>query len=167
MTFCLSNIRHGRHSLIHMKILLLFLIPGALFIFAGCSEKGPHLNDTLDYVAELTPNSAPVAAQTNASGVAALEYTKSTGSLSFNLSLKAIEPVRVVIAYGDPHTWDTGPEIVDLTSQVSAGGGTGAIILTSQLERGKLLNNYCYFRVDTNDYPYGELRGQIQLVKEN
>ncbi len=156
-----------RNSLIHVKTLLLFLIPGALAIFAGCREKGPHLDDKLHYVAELTANSTPVAARTDASGVAALEYTKSTGSLSFNLSLRAIEPVRVVIAYGDPHTWDTGPEIVDLTSQVGVAGGTGTITLTSPLERGKLLNNYCYFRVDTKDYPYGELRGQIQLAKEN
>ncbi len=143
------------------------MIPGVLFVFSGCSEKGPHLTDTLTYAAELLPNSVPVAARTNASGVATLEYTKSTGRLSFNLSLRAIEPVRVVIAYGDPHTWDTGPEIVDLTSQVSATGGTGTITLASHLEHGKLLNNYCYFRIDTEEYPYGELRGQIQLVKEN
>ncbi len=153
------------------QILLSFLIPGVLFVFSGCSEKGPHLTDTLIYAAELTPNSVPVAAQTNASGVATLEYKKSAdrrsgGQLSFNLSLRGIEPVRVVIAYGDPHSWDTGPEIVDLTSQVSATGGTGTITLTSH-EHGKLLNNYCYFRIDTEEYPYGELRGQIQLVKEN
>ena len=148
------------------------MIPLTLIVFSGCREKGPHLTDTLTYRAELTPNGAPVAARTNASGVAALEYTRSAdqgsgGRLSFNLSLKGIDPVRVVIAYGDPHPWDIGPEIVDLTSQVSAAGGTGTITLAGPLEHGKLINNYCYFRIDTEEYPYGELRGQIQLAKDN
>ena len=148
------------------RILWSLLITGTVLLFWECREKGPHLKDTILYVADLEPNEVPVRAQTKASGRAALEYTRSTHQLSFNLSLRAIEPLKVVIAYGDPHSWDTGPEIVDLTSQISGTGGTGTIVLTDD-EHGKLLMNSCYFRIDTQEYPHGELRGQILLAKEN
>ncbi len=149
------------------RTLLFFFMIASLFVVHGCKEKGPHLVDKLSYTATLSANTVPVVANSEASGVAALEYSKSSGQLSYNLSLRGIKPTRIVIAFGDPNPWDAGPEIADITSQMTETGGSGSIVLDDYMEKGRLLSNYCYIRVDSEDYPYGELRGQIQLERED
>ncbi|GAA4432747.1 hypothetical protein GCM10023091_05330 [Ravibacter arvi] len=138
----------------------------AFLMFSGCKEEGPHLKDTLSYRANFSVNTVPITAQSEGSGTAALEYSKETGLLKYNLSLRDVKPTKVVIAFGDPNPWDIGPEIADISSEITENGGSGSLSLDPYLQREKLLSNYCYIRIDSEKFPYGELRGQIELVEE-
>jgi hypothetical protein len=106
---------------------------------------------------------------TNASGLASFDFTQSSGSLQFDVSVTGIPSATMAHIHRGP-AGVNGPVVFDL---LATGGGKldplnalrGAVSLTAT-QAISLLNSGYYVNVHTVANPSGEVRGQIETPQQ-
>jgi hypothetical protein len=146
-----------------MKSLSLLLI-GMLLVggVSSCKEDGPHTDPIVRFVSTINTSNTQPRAVSSAQGSAVMEYNKDTRTLSYNITYQGLRPTSAAIHSAQPY-WENGPIEFNL-SNVGTSPITGSVVLNPRQETLLMLNSM-YINIVTQENPYGEIRGQVELEK--
>ena len=124
----------------------------------SCEIEGPDQEDIVRFEATINNANTIPRAISSAQGTANLEYKKSSKTLSYNITYQGLTPTVAHIHAAQP-AWENGPVIFPL-SNVTTSPITGSVTLNQEQEDLLRLGNM-YINIHTEQYPTGEIRGQI------
>ncbi|GAB3182588.1 CHRD domain-containing protein [Telluribacter humicola] len=142
---------------------LLFVAVLMMGVMASCKDEGPHNDPIIRFTSTLNSQNTQPRATSSAQGSAVLEYNKETRTLTYNITYQGLTPTAVVIHSAMP-AWENGPAQFILTN-VGTSPITGSVTLNSEQENLLVWGNM-YINIRTEQNPFGEIRGQIMLDRE-
>ncbi|GAB3278601.1 hypothetical protein GCM10027347_53090 [Larkinella harenae] len=139
-----------------------FLATALAVSSCGPIKDAPDKKDTVEFEAALAGNWALPGTPSSATGTMTGTYNKPTKELSYTVNYTGITPTaaRIHLAPGGPGT--NGPGIITLTSTTSPASGKSTL---TQDQENALMEGRLYVLLTSQQYPAGEIRGNIQRVQ--
>jgi hypothetical protein len=136
-------------------------IAAALGLLSACSMQPGNQRATL-YVSMTGIQEVPGPGDPDGNGTVELRVVPSSGSVCWNLYVRAIGPVTATHIHRGA-AGSAGPPVVTMTTPDAAGHSRGCAQVDQQVARTMVLAAQdFYVNVHTADHPQGAIRGQLR-----
>lgn len=142
-------------------------LAAALSVLATAATEAPAqvLEDSATYIALLNAGQVvadPVPAS-NATGMAVLTYTASTGNLCFALTFSGLAGTQLAAPMGAHLHGPAGPGVANMVhvAELASGSPLNDCVTLTKEQAKALKAGDLYFQIHTDAYPTGEIRGQV------
>jgi hypothetical protein len=128
----------------------------------GTGTGGTGTNNTSTYSMTLTGAQEVPANATTATGSVTVTLNRTTGAVAVNGTFSGLTtPATAAHIHGPAAIGATGPVLVPLTVPLSTSGAVTGTGTMTQIQMNDMIGGMTYVNIHSDEFPDGEIRGQI------